>query len=132
MELTEGARIWRLSSGTHTYSWHLTHARPHPGPWGGAVPSGPMPNPPLHSVHSEGTWAPGAGSGLWVGVCHGCIRREGASEAAPEAVRQAVGGGLPKRLLSVTNAIEAGTWRLCLGGGGVGRGGGGGHGALGG
>ena len=38
------------------------------------------------------------------------------SEAAPEAVRQAVGGGYQSgwgRLLSVTNAIEAGTW--CLG-----------------
>ena len=36
------------------------------------------------------------------------------SEAAPEAVRQAVGGGCQSgwgRLLSVTNAIEAGTWR---------------------
>ena len=27
------------------------------------------------------------------GSGHGCIRREGTSEAAPEAVRQAVGGG---------------------------------------
>ena len=44
----------------------------------------------------------------------GCIRREGTSEAAPEAVRQAVGGGYQSgwgRLLSVTNAIDAGTWR---------------------
>ena len=43
-----------------------------------------------------------------------CIGREGASEAAPEAVRQAVGGGCQSgwgRLLSVTNAIEAGTCR---------------------
>ena len=42
----------------------------------------------------------------------GCMRREGTSEAAPEAVRQAVGGGCQSgwgRLLSVTNAIEAGT-----------------------
>ena len=32
-----------------------------------------------------------------------CIRRDGTSEAAPEAVRQAVGGGgLPKRLGAVT------------------------------
>ena len=40
----------------------------------------------------------------------GCIRREGASEEAPEAVRQAVGGGCQSglgRLLSVTNAVEA-------------------------
>ena len=40
----------------------------------------------------------------------GCIRREGTSEA----VRQAVGGGCQSgwgRLLSVTNAIEAATWR---------------------
>ena len=44
----------------------------------------------------------------------GCIRREGTSEAAPEAVRQAVGGGCRSgwgRLVSVTNATEAGTWR---------------------
>ena len=41
----------------------------------------------------------------------GCIRRGGTSEAGPEAVRQAVGGGCQsgwRRLLSVTNAIEAG------------------------
>ena len=44
----------------------------------------------------------------------GCIRRVGTSEAAPEAVRQAVGAGCQSgwgRLLSVTNAIEAGTCR---------------------
>ena len=44
----------------------------------------------------------------------GCIRREETSEAAPEAVRQAVGGGYQSgwgRLLSVTNAIEAGACR---------------------
>ena len=44
----------------------------------------------------------------------GCIRREGISEGAPEAVRQAVGGGCQSglgRLLSVTNAIKPGTWR---------------------
>ena len=44
----------------------------------------------------------------------GCIRREGTAETAPEAVRQAVGRVCQSgwgRLLSVTNAIEAGTWR---------------------
>ena len=44
----------------------------------------------------------------------GCIRREGTSGVAPEAVRQAVGGGCQSgwmQLLSVTNAIETGTWR---------------------
>ena len=44
----------------------------------------------------------------------GFIRRGGTSEAVPEAVRQAVGGGYRSgwgRLLSVTNAIEPGTWR---------------------
>ena len=49
-----------------------------------------------------------------LGGGQGCIRREGTSEAAPEAVRQAVGEGFQSgwgRLLSVTNAIEAGTWR---------------------
>ena len=42
------------------------------------------------------------------------IRREETPEAAPEAVRQAVGGGCQSgwgRLLSVTNTIETGTWR---------------------
>ena len=50
----------------------------------------------------------------------GCIRREGTSEAAPEAVRQAVGGGCQSgwgRLLSVTN-VEAGTCRPPWRGGG--------------
>ena len=44
----------------------------------------------------------------------GCIRRAGTSEVAPEAVRQAVGGGCRSgcgRLLSVANAIEAGICR---------------------
>ena len=44
------------------------------------------------------------------GEGQGCIRREGASEEAPEAV----GGGCQSgwgQLLSVTNATEAGTWR---------------------
>ena len=43
-----------------------------------------------------------------------CIRRGGASKVVSEAVRQAVGGCFQsgwRRLLSVTNAIEAGTWR---------------------
>ena len=44
----------------------------------------------------------------------GCIRRQGTSESAPEAVGQAVGGGCHSgwgRILSVTNAIEPGTCR---------------------
>ena len=47
-------------------------------------------------------------------LVQGCIRREGASEAAQEAVRQTVGGGCQSgwgRLLSVTNALKGGTWR---------------------
>ena len=47
-------------------------------------------------------------------AAEGRIRRERTSEAAPEAVRQAVGGGCQSgwgQLLSVTNAIEAGAWR---------------------
>ena len=42
------------------------------------------------------------------------LEGQGTSEAAPEVVRQAVGGGCQSgwgRLLSVTNAIEAGTCR---------------------
>ena len=65
----------------------------------------------------------GGDQGTGGGVCPppppGCIRREGASEAAPAAVRQAVGGGCQsgwERLLSVTKAIEAGTWRQGDGG----------------
>ena len=44
----------------------------------------------------------------------GCVRRQGIFDAAPEAARQAVGGGCQSgwgRLLSVTNAIEPGPWR---------------------
>ena len=44
----------------------------------------------------------------------GCIRRGRISKAAEEAGRQAVGGSCQSgwgRLLSVTNATEAGTWR---------------------
>ena len=44
----------------------------------------------------------------------GCIGREGTSDGALEAVRQAVEGGCQSdwgRLLSVANAGEAGTWR---------------------
>ena len=54
------------------------------------------------------------GGGVQAAEAQGCLRREGTSEAAPEAVRQAVGGGCQSgwgRLLSDTNAIEAGTWR---------------------
>ena len=54
-------------------------------------------------------------AGAWgVPMPQRCIRREGASEAAMDAVRQAVGGGCQSgrgRLLAVTNAVEAGTWR---------------------
>ena len=44
----------------------------------------------------------------------GCIGRERTSEVVPEFVRSAVGGGCQGgwgRLLSVTNVIEAGSWR---------------------
>ena len=58
---------------------------------------------------------------VWMGGrVEGCLRRDGASEAAPDAVRQAVGGVFQSgwgRLLSVTNAIGAGT----CGRGGSGR-----------
>ena len=59
------------------------------------------PRPGQCAVHSAGE-----------GPCQqGCVRREGTSEAAREAVGQAVGGGCQSgwvRLLSVTNVIEAG------------------------
>ena len=53
-------------------------------------------------------WIPQGGGG------GGCIRWEGASQPAPEAVQKGAGGGCQSgwgRLLSVTNAIEAGIWR---------------------
>ena len=68
-------------------------------------------------VRSGGPWA------VWYVTCldssqrgakQGCIRRKGTSKVVPEAVGQAVGGGCQRgwgQLLSVTNAIEAGTWR---------------------
>ena len=58
--------------------------------------------------HALGTSMPSPALG------QGCIRRGGTSAADPEAVRQAVGGGCQSgwgRLLSVTNAVEAGTCR---------------------
>ena len=65
------------------------------------------------------TRAPGqGGTKAWLPQGQGCVRREGTSEAAPEAVSQAVGGGCRSgwgQLLSVTNAIEAGTWGQWLG-----------------
>ena len=64
----------------------------------------PLPYPPTAYAHSDTS----------LGPHQGCSRRKGTSEAAPEAVKQAVGGGCQSgwgRLLSVTNAVEAGTWR---------------------
>ena len=52
--------------------------------------------------------------GRGVGGGQVCIGREGTSEVALEEVRSAVGGGCQSgwgRLLSVKNAIEAGTCR---------------------
>ena len=52
--------------------------------------------------------------GRALGPRQGCIRREGTSEAAPEAVRKAVEGGCQSgwgRLPSVTHAVDLGTWR---------------------
>ena len=63
-------------------------------------------SPPSWSWFAAGCGDRGSGQG--------CTRREGASQAAPAAVRQAVGGGCQSgwgRLLSVTNAVEAGAWR---------------------
>ena len=54
------------------------------------------------------------GRGASAGRPRNALEGEGTSEAAPEAVRQAVGGGCQSgwvRLLSVTSAIEAGTCR---------------------
>ena len=84
------------------------------GPATGALTSGCRGKggglPPEHS----GLTYPGGQVKVKVDRPQGCIRREGTAEAAPEAVRQAVGGGCQSgwgRLLSVTNAIVAGTCR---------------------
>ena len=67
------------------------------------------------SIQPEG--ARGGGLSVVVGEGgggQGCIGREGTSEGAPEAAKQAVEGGYQSgwgRLLSVTNATETGTCR---------------------
>ena len=113
------------------------------GPWAPPAPDSDAlqvacPPPPPALWYNEGMLGPRlsvvkmlridkGGGGTWKGRCgnpgalavqggreQGCIGGEGASEAAPAAVRQAVGGGCRSgwgRLLSVANAIEAGTWR---------------------
>ena len=75
---------------------------------------------PLAPVHLSNPWVRvpfGGGGGGAQGLVGGggFVGREGTSEVAPGAVRQAVGGGCHSRsgrLLSVTNAIEPGTCRL--------------------
>ena len=72
----------------------------------------------------DGSWRHRSGQVGPLPSGQGCIGREGASEVAPGVVRQTVGGGCRSgwgRLLSVTNAIETGTWHLGAleGGGGV-------------
>ena len=74
----------------------------------------------LVSARSDGPDHADGLSATYVSHVQRCIRREGAPEAAPEAVRQAVGGGCQSgwgRLLSVTNAIEPDIWRQWLGAG---------------
>ena len=74
-------------------------------------PNATTPNPkePSHPSPPSPLPTPWAGVQSCTEPPHqGCIRREGTSQAAPEAVRQAVGGGCQSgwgRLLSVTNAI---------------------------
>ena len=80
----------------------------------------------MHVARALWSWSCAMSAGQWHGYrqatpssarrarCQGCITRERASEAAREVVRQTVGGGCQSdwgRLLSVTNAVEAGTWR---------------------
>ena len=62
--------------------------------------------------------AEGGGGGMhWKGgdlAPRDALEGKGPQKVAPQAVRQAVRGGCQSgwgRLLSVTNAIEAGTWR---------------------
>ena len=66
-----------------------------------------VPRPPISGLHLSPEER--------FSTCGSVGAREGTSEAAPEAIRSAVGGGCQSgrgRLLSVTNAVEAGTWRL--------------------
>ena len=68
-------------------------------------------HPPFVTSPEGGRRMPCWGRGL---LCTSTRYRHSTSEAAPEGVREAVGGGCQSgwgRLLSVTNAIEAGTWR---------------------
>ena len=70
---------------------------------------GDLANVVVHSARDAGFLPLGAHV-----QAQGCIRREGTSEAAPEAVTQAVGGGCQSgwgRLSSFRNAIQAGIWR---------------------
>ena len=63
-----------------------------------------------HALDEKRKEGPGMNMRAGGGGGQGCIRREGASEA----IRQAVRGGCQSgwgRLLSVTHAMEAGTWR---------------------
>ena len=84
-----------------------------PGPTRALAP----PKPPQSHIHSRRSHMPPKVQHRST-ICQppppqGGTRREGTSEVASEAVRQAVGGGCQSgwgRLLSVTNAIEAGTW----------------------
>ena len=69
-----------------------------------------------HVLHSfvETARAPSHKARAGGGGGRDALEGEETSEAAPEAVRQAVGGGCQSgwgRLLSVTNAIESGTCR---------------------
>ena len=68
----------------------------------------------------EDVWGGGCKSARRGAACCGaeCVRREGTSEAAPAAVRQAVGGGCRSgwgRLLSVANAIASRRPQLGIG-----------------
>ena len=81
---------------------------------------------PIAVGNPAAPWRPVALGWLSSTTSQGCVRRESISVVAPEAVGQAAGGVCQRgwgRLLSVTNAIEAGTcghWLGALEGGGGG------------
>ena len=86
----KAADIWQLGITLYALAFGCVTFR---------APNQVQPCPPVSTVAAAAAATP----------IQGCIRREGASEAAPQAVKQAVEGGCRRgwgRLLSVINALK--------------------------